>query len=230
MPAMKPTVYVETMIVSYLTARPSRDIVTLAHQHITREWWRSAARRFALVTSEFVRVEAAVDASSVARAPLEALAQLATIEPTAEAEALAERLFNAGAIPRRASQAGLHVAIAATNKVAYLVTWNLRHLASVPARSAIERTCRRAGYPLTICTPAELSETQGRTSCDDPIVAEVRAVRERLFAKHGGTVAGLFKHYREIQETSKRTYVSYPPTRTLPDRHEAAAPADEGKE
>jgi len=101
---MKPTVYVETMIVSYLTARPSRDIVTLAHQHITREWWRSAARRFALVTSEFVRVEAAVDASSVARAPLEALAQLATIEPTAEAEALAERLLNAGAIPRRASR------------------------------------------------------------------------------------------------------------------------------
>ncbi|MXX74202.1 MAG: type II toxin-antitoxin system VapC family toxin [Holophagales bacterium] len=59
MSATKPKVYVETTVVSYLTARPSRDIVTLAHQHITREWWRSAARRFDLVASDIVRDEAA---------------------------------------------------------------------------------------------------------------------------------------------------------------------------
>lgn len=220
LPATKPKVYVETTVVSYLTARPSRDIGTLARQHATREWWCSAESRFALVTSELVCDEAAFDAS-VARAPLDALAHVAIIEPTAEAEALAERLFRAGTIPRRASQAGVHVAIAATNDVDYLVTWNLRHLANAPARSAIEQTCRRAGYRLTICTPAELPETEGRTSCDDPIVAEVRAVRESLFAKHGGTVAGLFKHLMDVQRTSGHTYVSYPPTRIEPETHEA---------
>ena len=59
------------------------------------------------------------------------------------------------------------------------------------------------------------------TSYDDPIVEEVRAERARLFAKHGGTVEGLFKHYREVQRTSGRTYVSYPPTRIEPERQEA---------
>ena len=67
------------------------------------------------------------------------------------------------------------------------------------------------------------------TSYDDPIVAEVRAIREQLAAKHGNTVEGIFRHYREIQETSGRTYVSYPPTRTEPDRREAATPSDEAK-
>lgn len=36
---MKPLVYVETSIVSYLTARPSRELVTAARQTWTREWW-----------------------------------------------------------------------------------------------------------------------------------------------------------------------------------------------
>ncbi len=39
---MKPTVYVETSVVSYLMARPSRDLVIAANQAITREWWASA--------------------------------------------------------------------------------------------------------------------------------------------------------------------------------------------
>lgn len=55
----------------------------------------------------------------------------------------------------------------------------------------------------------------------DPIVEEVRAVRAKLFAKHGGTIEGLFKHLMEVQRTSGRTYVSYPPTRIKPETAEA---------
>lgn len=46
---------------------------------------------------------------------------------------------------------------------------------------------------------------------------EVRAVRASLFAKHGGTVEGLFEHLRELQRTSGRTYVSYPAKRIEPE-------------
>ncbi|MCY4559783.1 MAG: type II toxin-antitoxin system VapC family toxin [Chloroflexi bacterium] len=156
---MKPKVYVETTVVSYLTARPSRDIVTLAHQHITHEWWRSAASRFNLVTSELVRVEASAGDPAAARSRLDALAQVAIIEATAEAAALAEELLDLGALPRQASQDAAHVAIAVSNSIDYLVTWNLRHIANVIARTAIERACRRAGYrPPAICTPEELLE------------------------------------------------------------------------
>ncbi|SRR5258708_38544687 len=38
---MSPSVYVETSVISYLSAKPSRDIVVAAHQQLTRQWWRS---------------------------------------------------------------------------------------------------------------------------------------------------------------------------------------------
>jgi len=36
---MKESVYIETTIVSYLTAWPSRDIIRLGDQMVTRDWW-----------------------------------------------------------------------------------------------------------------------------------------------------------------------------------------------
>lgn len=157
----KPTVYVDTTVVSYLTARPSRDIVTLAHQQITREWWRSAARRFDLVASDVVRDEAARGDPAAARARLRELAQVAVLSLSAEAATLTEELVRTGALPRQASQDAVHIAIAVTNSIDYLVTWNLRHVANPKTRMAIERTCRRAGHrPTAVCTPEQLLETE----------------------------------------------------------------------
>ena len=55
---MKPKAYIETTIVSYLTARPSRDVVIAGYQQTTRDWWRDAGDRFELVASELVISEA----------------------------------------------------------------------------------------------------------------------------------------------------------------------------
>ena len=55
---MKPRVYVETTVISYLSARPARDVVVAGHQQSTRDWWTTAARRYELVVSELVRQEA----------------------------------------------------------------------------------------------------------------------------------------------------------------------------
>ena len=38
---MNPSAYIETSVISYLTARPSRDVVGAAYQKVTGEWWRS---------------------------------------------------------------------------------------------------------------------------------------------------------------------------------------------
>ena len=157
---MNPTAYIETSVVSYLTARPSRDVVVAAYQEVTREWWGDAAARFELVASELVRTECAGGNPGAARDRLKALEGVALLVASPEAEDLAQRLLDLGAVPREAAADAAHIAIAVTNGVEYLVTWNFRHIANAAMRVRIERACRQAGYePPVICTPSELMET-----------------------------------------------------------------------
>ena len=51
-------VYIETTFVSYLTARPGRDVVLVAHQQITHDWWDQSRADFELCTSLLVLQEA----------------------------------------------------------------------------------------------------------------------------------------------------------------------------
>ena len=156
---MKPTVYIETSVISYLAARPSRDVVVAAYQEVTREWWRGAPGRFNLVASALVVSEARAGDADAARTRLEKLEGLVLLDASAEAETLTLKLLGSGAVPPTAAEDGAHIAIAATNGVEYLVTWNFRHIANAAMRSRIERVCRRAGYePPVICAPNELLE------------------------------------------------------------------------
>ena len=156
---MKPLVYMETSVVSYLTARRSRDLVVAAYQEVTREWWHVASGRFDLVASELVVTEAGAGDADAASARLEVLKPVALLNITESSEALARRLLDLGAVPRQAAADAAHIAIAATNGVDFLVTWNFKHIANAAMRSRIERVCRQAGYePPVICTPNELME------------------------------------------------------------------------
>ena len=156
---MKPRVYVETTVISYLTARPARDVVVAGHQQSTHDWWGIASDRFELVVSDLVREEAGIGDRDAARARLSILDSLATLDATPETDALADGIVRTSAVPPTAIRDALHVAIAAANGVEYLVTWNFRHIANAVARPLIESCCRQAGFePPTICTPEELME------------------------------------------------------------------------
>ena len=155
---MKARVYVETSVVSYLTARPARDIVVAGRQQSTRDWWAAASGRFDLVISELVREEAGVGDPEAANARLAALAPLTRLAASGEALELARRLVAAGAVPPRAAQDAAHVAIAAAHGVEFLATWNFRHIANATARRRIEAVCRDSGIePPVLCTPEELA-------------------------------------------------------------------------
>lgn len=156
---MKPKVYVETTVVSYLTARLSRDIVVAAHQQITQEWWDTRREQFQLVASQLVVREASAGDAEAARERLEVLTPVTLLEVTPEALTLAQELVSVGAVPTQAAEDALHIAIAVTNGVEYLLTWNHRHLANAAMRTKIEEVCRSAGYESAIiCTPEELLE------------------------------------------------------------------------
>ncbi|MYD75378.1 MAG: type II toxin-antitoxin system VapC family toxin, partial [Gammaproteobacteria bacterium] len=156
---MKPTAYIETSVVSYLTARPSRNMVAAAYQAITREWWCNAPDQFDLVASQLVVVEASSGDPEAAQARLKTLEAVSLLDATPEAENLAQALVDLDAVPRQAAEDAAHIAIAVTNGIDFLVTWNFRHIANATMRSRIERICRQAGYePPVICTPNELME------------------------------------------------------------------------
>lgn len=156
---MASSVYIETTIVSYLTARPSRDLVQRAHQTLTRRWWRTRRSQFDLYVSPPVVQEAVSGDRLRAQRRLAALKAIPVLEATAGAMRLAEGLVGEGAVPARAVVDATHIAIATVQGVDYLLTWNCAHIANATMRSRIENICRNLGYePPILCTPEELME------------------------------------------------------------------------
>jgi hypothetical protein len=111
-------VYIETTtIVRYLTARPSRDLVSKAHQQITRRWWRTRRTDFDLFISRLQ--EAGYGDAKAAGRRLDALRDVAILAVVPGALAIAHALRNRGPIPNRAEADALHIAIAAAHGVEY---------------------------------------------------------------------------------------------------------------
>ncbi|MEI6449418.1 MAG: type II toxin-antitoxin system VapC family toxin [Actinomycetes bacterium] len=151
--------YVETTVVSYLVARPSRNVRVAAHQEITADWWTRRRATFDLCVSQFVVDEAAAGDVSAAPRRLSVLREIPKLELTPAALRLAADLVTDGAIPREAGQDALHVAVATVHGMHPLLTWNCRHIANASLRNRIIGTCARSGCEApVICTPEELLE------------------------------------------------------------------------
>jgi predicted nucleic acid-binding protein len=156
---MKAKVYVETSVISYLTSRPSRDLVIAGHQQITQEWWQNYRETFDLVASQLVIQEASAGDAIAAEQRLEILEQIELLATTEDALTLAQAFLDFKIMPQKAAEDALHIAIAVTNGIDYLLTWNCKHIANAIIRREVERICRYKGYePVTICTPEELRE------------------------------------------------------------------------
>ena len=156
---MLPSVYVETSVISYLVARPSRNARVASNQELTREWWRTAAQRFDLYASAVVIGEAQRGDSLLAEARLTIVRNLRIAQVTRDALNLAASLVAGAGVPRKANEDALHIATAATNGLDYLLTWNCTHIANAVTIPLVNVICRRSGFePPLIYTPQELME------------------------------------------------------------------------
>src|SRR5712691_9260531 len=111
---MAERVYIETTVVSYLTARPDRDVVIAGHQQITHEWWESRRTSYELCVSQLVLDEAGAGDAVAAQERLVVLQPMLVLETTVEALELAKELLQAGALPAKAANDAVHIAVAAT--------------------------------------------------------------------------------------------------------------------
>ena len=153
----KKKVYVETSVISNLTARPSHNPIDAALQMATLQWWYAAPNRFALYCSQLVLDEAAHGDAVAASRRLQAVDELKVLPITEDIVKLAEKLLAAAAVPRTSFDDAVHIAAATVHGMDYLVTWNCKHIANVYTKPLIYRCCEENGFKCpTICTPPEM--------------------------------------------------------------------------
>lgn len=151
---MKPAIYIETTIVSYLAARPARDPFLLGCQRLTRRWWRERRRGYELLSSTLVAQEASRGETMMARRRIRLLSETMILDVSTESDELAARIRENINLPDRAAADAAHIALAAVNGAEFLLTWNCTHIANPHFQRILHRVCASCGYDLpALVTP-----------------------------------------------------------------------------
>jgi predicted nucleic acid-binding protein len=138
-------------------SRPSRDIVALAHQEITKEWWNKASKRFNIFISEIVIAEAALGDHQLAEKRLKELNKFPLLELTEEVEKMAGIYIEKLKIPQKALRDAAHLAMASVHNIDYLITWNCVHIANGEVIKKLMKVNEDLGMKTpVICTPEGL--------------------------------------------------------------------------
>jgi hypothetical protein len=157
---MKPRVYLETSVISYLVGWLNQRSILVAHnQEFTREWWSLRRKDYELFSSAVAVNEAQRGEGSLAEERLSFLAETTMLDVTEAATSLAFELLRQTRIPRKAAIDALHVAVATVHGMDYLISWNCTHIVNANILPSVYEVCRASGYePPLICTPQELME------------------------------------------------------------------------
>lgn len=114
---MKPSVYIETSVISYYTVRPSRDLIMAGHQQLTHEWWEKYRSQFDVTISMLVLEEIKGGDPNAAKKRPEAVNEMPILEITEPAEYLASVLVESKAVPLKCAEEALHIALATVNSI-----------------------------------------------------------------------------------------------------------------
>jgi predicted nucleic acid-binding protein len=149
------TVYIETTIPSYCTARLSDSITELNRQQKTREWWDAGHSGLDPVSSLETVLEAGGGDPVAAEKRLAFMTSIPPLTISDSVITLAEELVSAGIIPQKAASDAIHIAVCAFHGVDYLATWNFKHIANPFLRDKIRRKVTEAGFSMPIMTSPE---------------------------------------------------------------------------
>lgn len=154
---MSETVYIETSILGYLTARSTKNLILAANIEVTREWWESRSSAFTLYISQVVLDEAARGDAEIALRRLEIINGLPLVDLNQSVLNLAAQFLSRSNLPSKASDDAVHIAAATVHGLDYLLTWNCKHIANAQIQRKLEEISLDFGYQLpVICTPYEL--------------------------------------------------------------------------
>ena len=152
----RPKLYLESSTISYLTARPSENLVRKFRQERTRQWW-TFRDRFELFISKTVINEIRLGDPEAARLRLEMVDGIPVLPHSDQVDLLAQVFISTGAVPSNAVQDAYHIASSAVCQMNYLLTWNQKHIANSAKLRQMEELI--FGFQLTpplIVTPEQL--------------------------------------------------------------------------
>ena len=153
-----PSLYVESTIPSYATARDSRDVVRLTRQIITRTLWEEKRHKFRLFVSQAVIDECKDGDRDAARRRLEFIKEIDSYLITAEIQHLAEIYRGLLGISKRAFVDCVHLAVCVTHKIDVLLTWNCAHLGPAAQRKIQTYNEKTGLWTPMLATPETIAE------------------------------------------------------------------------
>ncbi|CCI19664.1 conserved hypothetical protein [Microcystis aeruginosa PCC 9807] len=154
---MSETVYIETSVIGYLTARSTKNLIIAANIEITREWWEFRRNDFILYTSEAVLEEVAKGDTAIASQRLDILRDFPLLALNDATQDLAKQFLTRSNLPPKAKVDAIHIAAATVHGMDYLLTWNCKHIANAQIQGKLAEITLGCGYVLPIlCTPNEL--------------------------------------------------------------------------
>lgn len=154
---MSETVYIETSILGYLTARSTKNLILAANMEITRDWWELRRDAFSLYTSEAVLAEVAQGDPEIADQRLKILRDFPLLALNQAVQGLAVQFLNHSNLPSKAKVDAIHIAAATVHGMDYLLTWNCKHIANAQIQGKLAEISLDCGYVLPVlCTPNEL--------------------------------------------------------------------------
>jgi hypothetical protein len=154
---MSETVYIETSILGYLTARSTKNLILAANMEITKDWWEFRRNAFILYTSEAVLDEVAQGDSEIAAQRLKILHNFPLLELNQAVQGLAVQFLTQSNLPPKAKVDAIHIAAATVHGMDYLLTWNCKHIANAQIQGKLAEISLDFGYVLPVlCTPNEL--------------------------------------------------------------------------
>ena len=156
---MKPTIYIETSVISYLTSRPSRDLITAAHQQITHEWWDKGLPLCEAYISPIVIEEISQGDPEAAQLRIEKVSSFSLLEVIPEVQELATVYFSQLGIPEKAIADTFHLALATCHGIDFLTSWNCKHIVNGRVKMIVQEiNAKQSLHTPVICTPEELME------------------------------------------------------------------------
>ena len=154
---MSETVYIETSILGYLTARSTKSLILAANMEITKDWWELRRSAFTLYASEAVLDEAMRGDPEIAAQRLEMLRDFPLLALNQAVQGLAAQFLARSNLPSKAEVDAIHIAAATVHGMDYLLTWNCRHIANAQIQGKLAEISLDSGYVLPVlCTPNEL--------------------------------------------------------------------------